>query len=204
MPWILSSLLQMAIWEHISSLEILLHLRLMPRRLLMYSTHWSLGQALSQAVSLLMLLEVKTSLNQSPTRSTQLGGLPSTILHSGCKCLLVPNVDQNMKTDAMYLTSPYNRTSLSADVDQWNLITNVYGPGLDALVPGGMSSYLNEANPFDPNWKRVFYGDNYDRLLEIKDRYDPYSIFYGLTAVGSDRWELYKDGRLCKVPDQDC
>ncbi len=103
----------------------------------------------------------------------------------------------------MYLISTYNRTNLSANVDAWNLITNVYGPSIDALVPGGLSSYLNEANPFDPDWKRVFYGENYNRLLDIKDRYDPNSIFYGLTAVGSDRWEVHKDGRLCKAQDRD-
>ncbi|KUJ07710.1 FAD binding domain-containing protein [Mollisia scopiformis] len=94
---------------------------------------------------------------------------------------------------------PYNRTSLPANVEEWNLITNVYGPSIDALVPGGMSSYLNEGNPFDPDWKRVFYGDNYNRLLDIKERYDPNSIFYGLTCVGSDGWEVQEDGRLCRV-----
>lgn len=78
------------------------------------------------------------------------------------------------------------------------MITNKYGPSLDALVPGGMSSYVNEANPFDPNFKRVFYGENYNRLQGIKDKYDPNSIFFGLTAVGSDRWETREDGRLCK------
>jgi hypothetical protein len=122
-----------------------------------------------------------------------------TILHSDCKYLLTLVFNQGLKTNAGYLTSLYNRTSLTANVEEWNLITNVYGPSLDALVPGGLSSYLNEANPFNPNWKRVFYGENYDRLLEIKDIYDPNSIFYGLTSVGSDLWEVREDGRLCQV-----
>ncbi|KAH8585894.1 hypothetical protein B0O99DRAFT_679122 [Bisporella sp. PMI_857] len=93
---------------------------------------------------------------------------------------------------------PYNRTSLSANVDAWNLITNVYGPGLDALVPGGMSSYLNEANPIDPDWKQVFYGDNYNRLLDIKDRYDPNSILYGLTVVGATVGKCTRTGSFAK------
>jgi hypothetical protein len=96
-------------------------------------------------------------------------------------------------------SSPYNDTSFSADVEEWKLITDVYAPEANALVPGGLSSYLNEANPFDPNWKFGFYGNNYDRLLQIKDKYDPNQLFYGLTAVGSDRWVQQADGRLCKA-----
>lgn len=97
-----------------------------------------------------------------------------------------------------FLHSTYNHTNFSANVAEWDLITNVYGPSLDALVPDGMSSYLNEANPFEPNWKEKFYGKYYDRLAAIKDKYDPDGIFYGLTVVGSDRWEVGRDGRLCK------
>lgn len=94
---------------------------------------------------------------------------------------------------------PYNRTSLSANQREWDLITNVYAPILDRLDPGGLSSYVNEGNPFDPNWKRVFYGTNYDRLLSIKDKYDPDGILYGRTSVGNDRWKTAGDGRLCRV-----
>ena len=65
------------------------------------------------------------------------------------------------------------------------------------LAPGS-GAYLNEADPFDPNFKTTFYGVNYKRLLSIKDRYDPEQLFYALTAVGSDRWESRSDGRLCK------
>ncbi|KAK8062544.1 hypothetical protein PG997_014641 [Apiospora hydei] len=94
---------------------------------------------------------------------------------------------------------PYNRTSQAANDAAWDKITNVYAPSLDRLVPGGMSSYINEANPFDPNWKRVFYGNNYHQLLEIKDKYDPAGILYGLTVVGSDRYQVQKGGQLCRV-----
>lgn len=62
-----------------------------------------------------------------------------------------------------------------------------------------MTSYVNEGNPFDPDWQRVFYGENFNKLLQIKDKYDPNGIFYGLTAVGSQRWEVRNDGRLCRL-----
>ncbi|KAH8646903.1 FAD/FMN-containing isoamyl alcohol oxidase MreA [Xylariales sp. PMI_506] len=58
--------------------------------------------------------------------------------------------------------------------------------------------YLNEANPLDPNWKTNFYGVNYNKLESIKNKYDPYHMFYGLTAVGSDYWIEQADKRLCR------
>ncbi|PVH73996.1 FAD-binding domain-containing protein [Cadophora sp. DSE1049] len=63
-----------------------------------------------------------------------------------------------------------------------------------------MGSYMNEANPYNVNFKKAYYGESYDRLLEIKKKYDPtYSLFV-LTGVGSDAWD-YKlnTGRLCQV-----
>lgn len=72
-------------------------------------------------------------------------------------------------------------------------------PRLEALSPDG-GSYLNEADFNQPNWQKAFYGKNYDKLSAIKDRYDPNGLFYGLTAVGSDKWDnrLNTDGRLCR------
>lgn len=59
-----------------------------------------------------------------------------------------------------------------------------------------------QANPVDVDWKRDFYGVNYDRLLSIKTKYDPNHIFYGLTAVGSDYWVEKDDKRLCRADTQ--
>ncbi|KAF1949395.1 FAD/FMN-containing isoamyl alcohol oxidase-like protein MreA [Byssothecium circinans] len=68
-------------------------------------------------------------------------------------------------------------------------------------------SYLNEANVVEPNWQESFYGVQYPRLLEIKKKWDPKSVFYATTAVGSEDWEVQdgdqgtqtQNGRLCKV-----
>jgi hypothetical protein len=56
-----------------------------------------------------------------------------------------------------------------------------------------------QADPFDPDWKATFYGSNYDKLLAIKDKWDPDQMLYGTTAVGGDRWTQASDGRLCKA-----
>lgn len=79
-----------------------------------------------------------------------------------------------------------------------NLMTDVLLPPLEALTPNG-SCYLNEGNFRQPDWQSVFYGENYDRLLEIKNKYDPYHMFYATTAVGADYWEVQPDKSLCKA-----
>jgi len=71
----------------------------------------------------------------------------------------------------------------------------------------GGGSYLNEASVDEPNWKEDFYGDQYEKLLGIKQKYDPHGLFYATTAVGSDEWEIRhpetgyttQNGRLCRV-----
>ncbi|KAK7932726.1 FAD binding domain-containing protein [Apiospora marii] len=90
----------------------------------------------------------------------------------------------------------YYKTENNAALQQ--LMTDVFVPKLAALIDGGGSAYLNEGDPNEQEWQKVFYGENYQRLLEIKNRYDPDRVFYGRTAVGSEAWAESKDGRLCR------
>lgn len=61
-------------------------------------------------------------------------------------------------------------------------------------------AYMNEANPFDPDFKNNFYGSSYDRLVEIKKKYDPTESLWVLSGVGSDEWDYDLDtGKLCKI-----
>ena len=80
------------------------------------------------------------------------------------------------------------------------LLTNDLLPRLENLTPGG-GAYLNEGDPYQPDFQQVFYGTNYERLLAIKAKYDPDDIFYAVTAVGSESWGTQADGRLCKITD---
>lgn len=72
-------------------------------------------------------------------------------------------------------------------------------PALESATPGS-GTYLNEGNFAQVNWQREFYGENYERLSRIKQRYDPEGVIYGQTAVGSERWATSASGRLCPVP----
>lgn len=47
-------------------------------------------------------------------------------------------------------------------------------------------TYINEANPFEPDWQNVFWGSNYERLLEIKRRIDPTNLMVCNRCVGTD------------------
>lgn len=86
-------------------------------------------------------------------------------------------------------------------LDAQDLLTDKVMPRLKQILPGGGHAYMNEGDFQDPDWKRVFYGDNYAKLEEIKDKYDPKHLFYALTAVGSDKWVPQSDGRLCKAQE---
>jgi FAD/FMN-containing dehydrogenase len=62
------------------------------------------------------------------------------------------------------------------------------GEAMDLLraVTPGSGSYINEADYFEPDWQRSFWGANYPRLLEIKRTYDPGNVFCVHHGVGSE------------------
>ncbi|KAK4144972.1 uncharacterized protein C8A04DRAFT_36112 [Dichotomopilus funicola] len=77
-------------------------------------------------------------------------------------------------------------------------ITREIVPQVEAVTPGS-GTYVNEADFHQPDWKETFFGVNYDRLLSIKNKWDPASLFYGLLTVGSDAWTVDNNGRMCRT-----
>jgi hypothetical protein len=55
-------------------------------------------------------------------------------------------------------------------------------------VAPNAGSYLSESNFFEENWQRSFWGSNYSKLLQIKNKYDPDGLFYVHHGVGSEFW----------------
>ena len=55
------------------------------------------------------------------------------------------------------------------------------------LLPS-VGSYLAESDFFEAAWRAAFWGPNYERLLAVKDTYDPDDLFIVHHGVGSERW----------------
>lgn len=85
-------------------------------------------------------------------------------------------------------------------------------PALKDLSPDS-GAYINECDPSNPTWKHDYYGENYERLLQVKHEYDPNGVFWCKPCVGWDEWEIQdgpagedpvewgigqEGGRLCK------
>jgi hypothetical protein len=73
---------------------------------------------------------------------------------------------------------------------------NSWQDRLRLVTPGG-GSYGSESTFNNQHWKSEYYGSVYDRLLQIKQKYDPDFVLWNQPAVGSDLYKLRDDGRLC-------
>lgn len=67
------------------------------------------------------------------------------------------------------------------------------------------ASYLNEADPEEADWQDVFFGANYDKLLMIKQKYDPDALLNCKACVGylgdSDpMYSCYSDSPVPSTP----
>ncbi|KAH8652522.1 hypothetical protein BX600DRAFT_418016 [Xylariales sp. PMI_506] len=95
------------------------------------------------------------------------------------------------------LTLPWNFTAPWDDmIALQDKMTNEIVPAVEAATPGS-GAYVNEANFRQPDFQEVFWGSNYDRLLTIKNKYDPDSFFYATVGVGSEVWSVAENGRMC-------
>jgi hypothetical protein len=58
---------------------------------------------------------------------------------------------------------------------------------LRRVVPN-FASYLSESNFFEKQWQHAFWGENYAKLVKVKDKYDPEGLFVVHHGVGSEAW----------------
>ncbi|KAH7096013.1 hypothetical protein FB567DRAFT_432188 [Paraphoma chrysanthemicola] len=76
--------------------------------------------------------------------------------------------------------------------------TNVLGKRLRDVSPGG-ASYVNEGDLYEPNWQQTYWGSNYARLFQLRQKYDPTGVFYTQTTPGTEKWSVIDYGtKLCK------
>jgi nitrilase len=78
-------------------------------------------------------------------------------------------------------TWPWNST-VSQKKTVNGLLANLTAMAVE-MTPGG-GTYVNEASPWTENWREVWWGENYPRLLSIKKKYDPEGILSCWKCVG--------------------
>lgn len=83
-------------------------------------------------------------------------------------------------------------------------ITDDWMGRLRNVTPGG-GGYGNEGDVMEPDFGQAFFGSNYPRLYDLKQKVDPWGVFYAPTAVGSEDWYIedqgwltLQTGRLCR------
>ncbi|KXH49751.1 isoamyl alcohol oxidase [Colletotrichum simmondsii] len=88
--------------------------------------------------------------------------------------------------------------SLEQKADLQDVLTNIQDEALRQAGPDGCT-YVNEADPFQPNWQDAFWGPVYPTLLELRKKWDPNGIFYAVATPGTEAWEeIEYNTRLCK------
>jgi FAD/FMN-containing dehydrogenase len=106
---------------------------------------------------------------------------------------------------AITSTSWTNTTSNTAIKAKMDHFTNDILGKWRAVCPDA-GAYMSESDIQEPQFQQSFYGSNYKRLYQLKKRYDPTSLFYAPTGVGSEDWTVKsidglpdQNGRLCRV-----
>lgn len=75
-------------------------------------------------------------------------------------------------------------------------------------VTPGSGAYLSESDYIEPNFTQAFWGSNYARLYQLKQKWDPLGVFYAQSAVGSEDWKMSENifgnlpsqnSKLCKA-----
>lgn len=148
-----------------------------------------------------------------PTRNTAVTKVMRDTVQDGTFSFLLVgmNVSINATPDNAVLPAWRNAAlhALYASSWDWNVpfadmlarqdqLTSSIDPAIKTVTPDS-GTYMNEANFQEPDFKNQFYGINYPRLLNIKQKYDPDGLLYGTGGVGSDLFFLDGDGRLCTI-----
>lgn len=184
---------------------------------------WSAGFPLETVASSVMMtgsrLFPRVNWESDSLFNTTFETLRSTVsdgyalLAFNMKAELVDGYPSNAANPAFRNTLMHAISSTSWDSDATNAeilekmdyFTNTVLGKWRATCPDS-GAYMSESDIQEPNFQQAFYGSNYARLYKLKQVYDPTSLFYAPTGVGSENWEVKsadglpdQNGRLCRV-----
>ncbi|RHZ57417.1 uncharacterized protein CDV56_108069 [Aspergillus thermomutatus] len=137
-----------------------------------------------------------------PGGVTVVGGTSNNVSHVNIGVAPGSNAVLPAWRDALFTSSagvsfPDNTTVQGLQLIQAKV--NTWQDWVKALTPGS-GSYINEATYDNPDWKSDYYGNNYERLLQVKKKYDGNFTLWQHTSVGADvYWQEDAEGRLCRV-----
>ncbi|KAF8187168.1 FAD-binding domain-containing protein [Pholiota molesta] len=89
-------------------------------------------------------------------------------------------------------------STLEDRIAQYKKLTRLWATVRERTAHSGV--YMNEADIYEPDYENAFWGKHYDRLLEIKNKYDPHRILDCWRCVG---WKGAQDDRYRCYPKTD-
>lgn len=142
------------------------------------------------------------TVNSSSVGGSAVTGISANVSHARVGNQASSNSVLPAWRDALFnmnIGIPLTEDASWAEMSRGQAQLNVWQNEMRVVTPGG-GTYINEATYDNVNWKTDYFGRNYDRLLSIKNKYDPDRLLWANTAVGSDvSWKPAADGRLCRV-----
>jgi len=127
------------------------------------------------------------------------GGVPSGIISRESAPLFINNLILNMSNPGVRHTSKMNiyldmtgnqgsqqPQDVSIPKGLRTGLWHVIGTPTDLIYPFSSNSYQSEAAFLLPGWRERLFGDNYERLLDVKEKYDPNHTFWCRHCIGDD------------------
>ncbi|VZH90601.1 unnamed protein product [Fusarium fujikuroi] len=139
-----------------------------------------------------------------PTKEAPSNGLPNLSI-SGTLTISPKPVNNSLhpswRNATVHLITGQSWTDATMDTDVRNIVHDMTFRKLALLkeLDLAQGAYLNEANSIEPDWQWSFWGPNYARLRDIKEKYDPKGLLWCPQCVGSEDWVQRHDGRLCRA-----
>ncbi|KAF7915563.1 hypothetical protein EAE99_010076 [Botrytis elliptica] len=163
------------------------------------------SRLITREASLNRNLFAKTLQEVGPTGSTKLNGSVPDRTMSGTLTISREPVDNALnpiwRNTTLHLNVAQPWDDSIAEPDVKSLIDDMTYNSLDKLrrFDPASGAYLNEANAYEPGWQLSFFGQNYGRLREIKNKCDPTGLLYCRQCVRSEDWIEASSGSLCKA-----